>query len=186
MIASVRARTRAATLVLGAAASVGLVACGGDDGGGGKEDYQSSLNTFCGNLITKQKSLESDVQSAAGGAGSNPGKAAKALADVLSEYGGTLKSELATLDKADVPGDYKDFDDKLSKGITQVSEIATSTAEKLDKIDLSGVAKGDTSGLSKLQAALTDLSKQSNPLADLKAPKELQENAPKCDQLSQS
>jgi len=184
---SLRARARTASLVLAATASIGLVACGDDDGGGdSKKDYQSSLNTFCANLITKQKSLESDVQKAAGGAGSDPGKAAKALAGVLSEYGGTLKSELATLDKAEVPGDYKSFDDALSKGITQVSQIATSTADKIEEIDLSGVAKGDTSGLTKLQAALTDLSKQSNPLADLKAPKELQENAPKCDQLSQS
>jgi hypothetical protein len=184
---TLRARARTATLVLGATASLGLVACGDDDGGGGsKKDYQSSLNTFCGNLITKQKSLQTDVQEAAGGAGTNPGKAAKALADVLAEYGTTLKSELATLDKTDVPGDYKSFDDQLSKGITQVSQIATSTAGKLEKIDLSGVSKGDTSGLTALQTALTDLAKQSNPLKDLKAPKDLQDNAPKCDQLSQS
>jgi len=176
------ARFRTGALILGASATVGLSACGGDDSS--KKDYQSALNTFCGNLLTKQKSLETDVQSAASGAGSDPAKAADALGNVLSEYGTTLKSEIGTLGKADVPGDYEDFNDKLTKGINDVATIASSTADKLKKIDLSGIAKGDTSGLTELQTALTDLSKQSNPLENLKAPKELKDNAPKCDELS--
>lgn len=179
-----RGRLRAGALLLGATASLGLAACGGDDDS--KEDYQSSLNTFCGNLLTKQKSLETDVQKAATGAGSDPAKAATALANVLSEYGNTLTAELKKLDETDVPGDYEDFDNELSKGITQVAKIANTTADKLEKVDLSGIAKGDTSGLTELQSALTDLSKQSNPLENLEAPEDLKKGAPKCDELSQS
>ncbi len=182
VISSLRTRARSGALILGVTASLGLVACGGDDSS--KEDYQSSLNTFCGNLLTKQKSLEMDVQKAASGAGTDPSKAATALADVLSSYGTTLTSEIKMLGEADVPGDYEDFDKKLTDGINAVAKIAGTTADKLKGIDLSGVAKGDTSGLTALQAALTDLSKQSNPLENLEAPKELKDGAPKCDELS--
>jgi len=184
VISTLRNRARSGALLLGVTAGLGLAACGGDDSS--KEDYQSSLNTFCGNLLTKQKSLETDVQKAASGAGTDPSKAATALADVLSSYGSTLESEIKKLGDADVPGDYEDFDNKLTSGITAVAKIANSTSTKLKSIDLSGVAKGDTTGLTALQAALTDLSKQSNPLENLEAPKELKDGAPKCDELSKS
>ncbi len=182
VITNLSARVRSGALILGVAATLGLTACGGDDSS--KKDYQTSLNSFCDALLTKQKSLEGDVQTAASGAGSDPAKAATALGDVLSDYGSTLKSEIDELGKADVPSEYEDFDTKLTKGINDVATIANTTADKLKKIDLSGVAKGDTSGLTELQTALTDLSKQSNPLESLEAPKELKAGAPKCDELS--
>ncbi|WP_372790586.1 hypothetical protein [Paraconexibacter sp.] len=184
VITNLTARVRSGALILGAAATLGLSACGGDDSS--KKDYQASLNSFCDALLTKQKSLEGDVQAAASSAGSDPAKAATALGDVLGDYGTTLKTEIGKLGEADVPSEYKDFNDKLTKGINDVAGIATTTAGKLKEIDLSGVAKGDTSGLTELQGALTDLSKQSNPLENLEAPKELKEGAPKCDELSKS
>lgn len=179
------ARASTTAVVLAVTASVALASCGGG-GGDDKKSYQASLNTFCANLLAKQGSLGADVQKAAGGAGTNPGKAADALGDVLRQYGSTLTTELAKLKKAKVPDAYSNFMKALDAGITQVAGVATKTADKLATVDLSGVSKGDTSGLKALQAALTDLSKQSNPLQNLEAPKDLKKNAPKCDQLSQN
>ncbi|MTD45727.1 hypothetical protein GKE82_15880 [Conexibacter sp. W3-3-2] len=187
VITSLRSRARTGAVVLGLSASLGLVACGGDDDGGSSaKDYPAALNTFCGNLLTKQQSLQTDVQRAASGAGADPQKAAGALADVLSSYSSTLTAEIKKLGEADVPQEYESFDRTLTTGINAVAKIASTTATRLEGIDLSGVAKGDTSGLMELQSALGDLAKQQNPLDSLKAPKKLQDAAPKCDELSKS
>ena len=179
------ARLRSGALLLGATATLGLAACGGDDGGD-KEEYETALNSFCGALLDKQKTLESDVQKAASGAASDPTKATGALADVLKQYGGTLTSELDKLDDTEAPEDYKEFATGLESGITKVAEIANETAGKLEKVDLSGVKSGNTEGLEDLQKALTGLQETENPLENLEAPEELQKAAPRCEELSNS
>lgn len=182
VMTNIRARARAGVVVLGVAATLGLAACGDD--GGDNEDYEAALNNFCGALLEKQESLEAEVQEAAGSAASDPAAATDALAGVLRDYAGTLESELETLDETEAPGDYSEFDEGLSSGITQVAQIANETADKLEEVDLSGVQEGDTSGLQDLQEALTGLQQTENPLENLEAPAELEEAAPNCQELN--
>lgn len=183
-ITKLSVRVRSSALILGAAATIGLSACGGDDDdkGASKADYQKSLNAFCGNLTAKQKSLQADVEKVM--SGNDPAAQAAAMASFLADYGETLSAERKKLEETGVPAEYEQFDEELATGIAEMAKISTTTAEKVKAVDLSGAAEGDTSGLTELQTALGELSKQENPLKELKAPADLEKATPNCADLT--
>lgn len=188
---SVRRRLRAGALVLGASASLGLVACGGGDddpGKGSAAGYEKALNGFCGGLAESRTTLEKELREATADASTNPEKATGALASVFRKYSETLKSELNTLADAEAPREYAMFSRDLDSGVERTSTILEDIADKVEDVDLSGARSGDTAGvqraITELQAAVSGAKEAEEALSGIRnPPAALARAAPACEQF---
>lgn len=167
-------RYRTATASLAAAAVLALGACGGDDSGeGSKDDYKSSLNTFCGAVSQSQKDVEAQIQKIQSDpdATKDPQNAIKGFGDALGTFASDLNKALDGLKDTSPPDEYKTFHDGAVKAIGElagkVDEAATATK------------KGDVQALSSFGSEVDSIKVPDVP-ADLK------NGVKNCDELSSS
>jgi hypothetical protein len=148
----------------------GLTACGGGDDGGSKKDYQSALDTFCKSVETGSKKVQTDAVAVQGTASQDPKAAIKKIGGVLGNFATTIDGALTKLKSADVPSDYKDFNDGAVKGVTELVTKVQAAAK--------AAGTGDIKAVTSLGTTLGDIK-----LPDL--PKELADKAPSCSRISQ-
>lgn len=170
--------TRRATSQLLAVVSVtalagGLAACGGDDAADAAKEarakYAGAVNSFCGDIQASASTIEADVRKATANAGTDPKAATDALAGVLSDFSGRINTSLGTLQKAEVPEDYRTFHDGAVSGISRMVGVLDQAA--------AGIKKGEFE-------ALNDVGTTIDKIEVPDPPKELAEAAPACDKLS--
>lgn len=163
-------RRRTAAALSCVALAGGLGACGGGDDGGSKKDYQAALNTFCKSVEDGSKKVQTDAVAVQGTAAKDPKAAIKKIGGVLGTFATTIDGALTKLKSADVPSDYKSFNDGAVKGVTELVTKVQAAAK--------AAGTGDIQAVTSLGTTLGNIK-----LPDL--PKELADKAPSCSRISQ-
>jgi hypothetical protein len=158
-----RAAAALACVVIGA----GLSACGGGDDGK-KADYQKALDRFCGAMEQGTKKVQTDAAAVQASGAKSATDAVKRIGGVLGTFAGTMDGALTKLKAVDVPGDYKDFNGEVVKGVDDLVAKLRSAAKQAEA--------GDVKGVQALSSSLT------NKLPGL--PTELADKAPACGRIT--
>lgn len=147
----------------------GLAACGGGNDDGTKKDYQAAINTFCKTVETGANKVQTDVTAAQGAAASDPTKIFAKIGGALDSFATSVDGGLSRFKKADVPGEYKDFNNQAVSGISSLVS------------KLRDAAKAATAGDA---AALTKFSQTLGNVKFPKLPADLAKGAPSCGRIS--
>ena len=166
---SLTSRLRLALPCAAVAASLAVAGCGGGDKGASKSDYQGALNGFCSAVESGATKVQTDSAAVTSSAAKDPNAAVEKLGDILATFAQTIDGGLDKLKKADVPDDYKSFNDQAVKGVDQLVSQVESAAKQ--------ARAGKVQAVTKLGSALEDIK-----LPDL--PKDLSDKSAACKRIS--
>lgn len=162
-------KMRASAALACVALAGGLGACGGGGSDSSKSDYQAALNQFCKSVETGSNKVQTDASSVQTTAASDPKAAIKKIGTVLGTFATTIDDALTKLKAADVPSDYKDFNQGAVSGVDELVTKVRAAAK--------AASTGDVQAVTQLGSTLNDIK-----LPDL--PKELADKAPSCSRIS--
>lgn len=163
-----RTHAAAASILAVAGLALGTAGCGGDSGGPSKTDYQGTINTFCTDVKAAAAKVSSDATKLQSSATKNPQQAVKGFGTTLETFADSTQSALDGLRKADVPSDYKAFNDKAVAAFGGVVGKLHTAADGAKKGNLTALSSlGTDLGAVKLPNLPPDISKNAKACADI-------------------
>jgi hypothetical protein len=164
-----RPRAGAASLLVAATLALAAGGCGGSGSDGpSKQGYVGTINTFCTDVKSAAAKVSTDATKLQGNATKNPQQAVKGFGTTLQTFADSTQKALDQLRKADVPSDYKSFNDKAVAAFGGVVGKLHSAADGAKKGNLAALSSlGADLGAVKLPNLPPDISKNAKACADI-------------------
>jgi hypothetical protein len=147
---------------------VGAQGCGGGSDGPSKKDYQGTINGFCTDVKAAAGRVSSDAAKLQSSAAKDPQQAVKGFGTTLQTFADSTQTALDKLRKADVPDQYRSFNDKAVAAFGGVVAKLRAAAKGAKAGDLSALSSlGTDLGAVKLPDLPKDIAKNAKACADI-------------------
>ncbi len=114
---------------------------GGDDGGASKQDYYGSIDRFCAGVAKAAKQVSADTAAVQQDKQATRKQVVKVVTDSLQQFADSTETALDTLQQADVPDAYAEYQKATTAGFRRFVSTLRTTADAATKDGAGALSK---------------------------------------------